>query len=210
MYTRASPYGFGIMAFNVFLRKETFKSKMWAEYVSLVFVIMVSYIGAFPTQSSQILPPFINFLWITIIARSGFGLCVSYLMLSSISEPQALSYPSYWLKRFLSLDCWVPLASISFSMYLFHPVVIQFIGWIGVTFLGYKTKDKYMVDTKSSFEDKCLDTLQISEMAEWSFIFFIFLFITCSIAVVVYVFVEKPAIDARRVYKNKYSKTIKS
>lgn len=41
-------------------------------------------------------------------------------------------------------------------------------------------------------------------MLKWTLIFFLFFGLTCVIAVVVYVFVEKPAIDGRRVFKNKF------
>ena len=49
MYTRASPYGFGIMASYVFLNDEEFKSKVWIEYVAFAFLVVSSNLGVYPT-----------------------------------------------------------------------------------------------------------------------------------------------------------------
>ena len=49
MYTRASPYGFGIMASHVFLNDEEFKSKVWIEYVAFAFLVVSSNLGVYPT-----------------------------------------------------------------------------------------------------------------------------------------------------------------
>jgi len=89
-----------------------------------------------------------------VISRQGFGLSVAYLVLACITEPSQWC-PSYWLKKFLSLRFWLPIATLSYSIYLFHLAVIQFIAWVGgVHNLFNKDKDREI------YIPNCQETLE--------------------------------------------------
>ena len=161
-------------------------------------------IGVYPTQFA-FMSPIPHFIFL-VTCRQLFGAVVAYqihLMLSPKPETQIPCYrPSCFLRWILSKKFWVPLATISYSFYVFHLV------WI---FFTQKYCPWFTLDWVPDDD--------IYACKWWFFKGGIFYYLGTAVqsfilsvlnSVFIYVFVEKPFIDARRVFKNKYAVQAKS
>ena len=120
-----SPYGFGIMAALVYLKNREDKSyvnnsSVLKEWLAFFGCLVVTTFGSFPF-------PFSTPSWLCLIywsfSRSIYGLCLSYLMLlmvSQNSEPLPWYRPVRYMKWILSANFWVPIATLSYSVYIWH------------------------------------------------------------------------------------------
>jgi len=102
--------------------------------------------------------------------------------------------PTKYMRAFLSSSFWIPIATISYSMYLWHLFVAVA---LRNTFFGY---------WDNTFSQ--LTTDQCGHVTDYGLrgyiLFFSTLLVSSIIATFSYVFIEKPAIDARRVFKGKW------
>jgi len=57
-----------------------------------------------------------------IANRNIYSICLAWIILLCVNKDKSIS----WLNRFLSFKAWFPLAQLSYSMYIFHIVVISF------------------------------------------------------------------------------------
>ena len=115
--------------------------------------------------------------------------------------------PISLLRRILSSSIWVPIASMSYSMYLWH---LYFV------ILAYSNTYVYPDLTAEAPIPVMLPPDLVKE-CPWSpsgawtrliCIYAIALVPTVLSSLITYMLVEKPAIDARKVFKNKYDKSI--
>jgi len=97
------------------------------------------------------------------------------------------------LRKFYSMNIWIPIAHLSYSVYIMH---IPFA-------LGWPIAYKWFPFPKKA--DGCWDPSQ--EISYWIVIFFVdgaFVFLMCRLFY--YPLWEKPGIDVRAIYTNKYEK----
>lgn len=131
MVTRAAPYGFGMYVayrFNKyesgFLHEQSF---FFFEWIALAIVMLISHYGAKSVTLPELDPP-VHFVYIMTV-RPLYGLCLAYLieMILSPKPDQTIAYyrPSKYLRWFLSSRFWVPIATTSYSFYIWHLYVLN-------------------------------------------------------------------------------------
>ena len=94
--------------------------------LAFVGLMTISYIGASPPTDGE-LPfmnePFLRTIYVGI-ARQIFGLCLSYLLyimiLPNPNTSISLWRPTCYMRSLLSSNIWVPIATLSYSLYLWH------------------------------------------------------------------------------------------
>jgi len=111
--------------------------------------------------------PFWSWFYLTT-HRYFFSMALSFILLFILGGS-----PQSWLNRFLSLRFWYPVAQISYSAYLMHPIVI-----LAIYFLG--------LDPQKNVQDSFL-----------IFLPFIFL-VTFFLSAILYLFVERPGMNLRK------------
>ena len=131
----------------------------------------------------------------SVIGIVVFGICVSFLIAVMLSvppeEPLGLR-PTACLRSCLSSNFWVPIAILSYSMYLYHRR------------LSKKSKSFFnaAVEQLDPNGEPCACGLMTAIglwVADQAFMIIVSMLLsTCS-----FILVEKPGIDARSVYKHK-------
>ena len=97
------------------------------EIIATTILILVSTISASPSEYSY-LPPPVLFFW-AILSRPLFCASIAYMMLMMISKgcSELPAYrPSRILQWFFSARVWIPIAYLSYLVYLIH---IKFVGF---------------------------------------------------------------------------------
>lgn len=121
-------------------------------------------------------------------------------MLTSLSPTPETSIswlrPSKYFRGLLSLKLWLPIATLSYSVYLWHPVVLVILSKL------YYTHEKNQIE-KFALTDDCESIIKIGFWPSVE-MFFAGWLISLVLAAFTFVFVEKPAVDARRVFKSKW------
>ena len=127
--------------------------------------------------------------------------CLGLMMYASLAPPAETSIswtrPSKYFRGLLSLNVWVPIATLSYSLYLWHPCIMAVVSVIYV--------DSVSKIDKLSTKDSCEEIVSLGLYPSVG----IFIFgsvISIFEAMISYLFIEKPAIDARRVFKSKWEK----
>ena len=124
-----------------------------------------------------------------------YGAALGFIVLMTVLEdPKTkLTYchPVRYIKGFLSLNIWVPIATLSYSIYIFHKSIIVFY------ILG-------ILDIQP-FEGGCDELIKVGIVA------ILKLFVLTTLVAILwtmplFVFIEKAAIDARVVFTNKLKK----
>ena len=75
----------------------------------------------------------IKFIWLCIVSRQLYGACLAYLILLCISanedtNPIPWYRPTRWIKGFLCMNIWLPIATFSYSMYIWHLRFLDILG----------------------------------------------------------------------------------
>jgi peptidoglycan/LPS O-acetylase OafA/YrhL len=202
MITRASPYGFGMLAATLFhmnkwrdFLKET---NIVLEWIAFLVLMIIGWVGPnLPEDYTEIAQ--IKFLWLICIARSLYGAVLAYLILLCVSADTVVNpipwyRPTRWIRAFLCLDIWLPIATVSYSMYIWHLILIQKLFPVLAGVIGLQD------EAKNGFKE------WHPKYAGWLFLSMLIVFIpTMILSILSYIFIEKASIDARRVFKNKYA-----
>ena len=101
------------------------------EYFACGGLLLVTILGSYPNGFLPF-PWYINLTW-WCISRSIYGLSLAYLMLLMvISNQQDLPWyrPVRYLRYILSAKLWIPIAMVSYSLYIWHLVPQIFLGGI--------------------------------------------------------------------------------
>lgn len=131
MPTRLTPYVFGMWAAHIYHFSENINyqtsTNVVYEWVCLILILAICFIGVSPHQYAS-WAPVPHFIYMTT-CRQIFGAAVAYLihmMLTPKPETPIDWYrPSCFLRWILSKQFWVPIATISYSFYVFHIAVID-------------------------------------------------------------------------------------
>ena len=106
--------------------------------------------------------------------------------------------PVFWLKSFLSLKVWVPIANLSYTIYLWHLIMMGFVN--GFPF----ARGSQFADADGNAPSGCPYNSKWKPFGILIFDLvagFSFTFLVCLICL--FTLVEKPAYDARMVYKRR-------
>jgi len=123
-WCRLSPYIFGmVVAMEHRLNKERKifeNSYIIVEWIAFIIVIGIGFTGGDPLNGKG---GFVLVIW-TAIFRPLYGLCLAHLIKLMISPMPEDTIPIYRpikvLRGFLSMSMWVPIANLSYSVYLWH------------------------------------------------------------------------------------------
>lgn len=157
------------------------------EWICFLVILVMGYMGA-DERANLFLDP-VAHLYYANSARSIYGICLAYLIFKMLSVPpdQPLGCrPTALMRAVLSWDFWVPIATLSYSLYLFHPATINLMEYLNL--LG-------------PLIPKTLDVGAV--LTYWICFLPVCLLITSIVATLTFICVEKPGIDARKVYKHK-------
>ena len=131
MICRCVPYLAGMLAAQNHLN-GSFKDSPCLEWLSFGMVTMISYLGV---NFDCVYIPFFDFclgpfahLFYLCMVRGVFGICLAYLIARIVSVPPDHSLgcrPTALMRKIYSSNIWLPIANLSYSMYLFHPVIIN-------------------------------------------------------------------------------------
>ena len=120
-------------------------------------------------------------------------------MLSPLpSDTIAWYRPVKFIRGFLSMSVWVPLANLTYSSYLFHPFIMLACGMTAQYILANGR------DVPEMSQDCFFNTSELINM--WLITFGLSLFITLLISVFIFMLIEKQGINARSAFKNKFEK----
>ena len=169
------------------------KSSLWKEWLSFIFIILAGFLGGDPFKGKG---GMLALFWASSY-RAFYGASLAYLILLMISpDPKAtISFknPTKYIRGFLSLSLWVPIATLSYSLYLWH------IGlFIGIRYGALNIKEE-------SANEIC-ETRINNGFGHMVMIFVLGSIASLFFATISYVFVEKPALEGRSVFSNKYKK----
>ena len=199
MFTRMSPYICGMVCAQRYL-KGVKAPNLAMEMVAFIVLVAISWVGASGMINRFYLPAVINNVW-TCIARQVFGVCLSYILFQMLSREKISKVsPVFWLKSFLSLKVWVPIANLSYTIYLWHLTMMSIV--LAFPFAnGDKFKDADGNDPVGCpySAGKAFGILIFNYTFGFSFVFLVCL-------VFLFTLVEKPAYDARMVYKRRGAK----
>ena len=179
------------------------------ELIAFIVMLMTSYIGVNPAaQIAFEFPAWLSFIN-SAIMRQVSGLSVSYLIhliLNPVNQTIAWYRPSRFIQAWLSQDFWIPFANLSYSFYLLHIIPLATFVFSN-EFLHPDPKPAAQVPPVPIARDQvtCWPG-EYAVLGRWFVIFFYALTCSALLSVLSYIFIEKPAIDAKRTFKNKYSK----
>ena len=161
---------------------------LFSEYLALAGVLFVSYFGGMNSDYYPWMGKVYFYYKIGgrfILSLSWGGLLYNIIM-TKAEDKIPIYYPSCFFRWILSWNLWVPIAVLSFSMYVYHITVIV-IADKAFSFNGLIAISK---------SKTC--PLPVSEMYKKNAYLVASAFsITFVISLLSYVFIEKPAIDAR-------------
>ena len=140
-------------------------------------------------------------IW-TGIVRQLCGLSLSYLIVLMLSPKPDESIPWYrptkYMRAMLSLKFWVPIAVLSYSMYVSHVYLIYYNSLVIV--LYPQTFDQKQ--QKNIPVAKCPWTFG-QTLVKFAILLIVSFIMTIIFSIVCYMLCEKPGIDSRSVFKNK-------
>ncbi len=189
LYTRFTPLVVGVLLATLSSSnlEINFKQKLQAYFAKykalsallLVFSVLgVVFIVLIPLHDQSVEFSSIFKICHIIFIRLFFSLCVGYILIISLTSSNKIFRP---LTQLLSLPCWHPIAQLSYSIYLFHLLVIpQSFGIVELIF--YPGVDE-------------IGVLQLF------LTFAVTVLISGIIACITFVIVEKPFINMRRLIK---------
>ena len=127
-YTRLSPYIFGMIAA---LRHRADKDRKILENSSVcgewLAFLMFFWIGFDPAEGLMLHPDVLKF-WYSLY-RPLYGLCLAHLIKLMISpapeDTIPMHRPTKFLRAFFSMSMWVPIANLSYSVYLWHIIFLS-------------------------------------------------------------------------------------
>lgn len=200
-WTRMSPYGFGMYAAYIHLKDDdhSFFSRSSIILEWLCFIVFAFLVPLNTVFVANFGIPILNVIWICT-SKQLYGLSISYLLTIILSPKPDDSIPCYrpskFLRWILSWSMWVPVASLSYSFYLWHlqPIVIM----QGLNLKLFTPPKIY----NSTACEQGLGNVLWNWTKNYLFIFTL----TTIVSVLSFTFLEKPGIDARVIYKNKYAK----
>ena len=179
-YMRMGPYFLGMIGAYWHLHPEEAPLRTTLrETVAILLILYISFRGAGETW----FPGVLLWLW-RITFRSLLAACWAYLMPGFLKEDTA-TMPAKLCRNFLSARFWLPIATISYSMYLMH------------RFFIFKIRDAGL------FPYCDLST----GMRLLAFLFYFLLVVLCTmvIAGILFTCVERPCNNARTVLKSKHT-----
>ena len=83
--------------------------------------------------AAVLMRPLLGFTWAFLV----------YIMLTK--ENLAWYRPARWLKKFLELSVWTPIANLSYSIYLTH-IVVLYLGWEAIDLFKSEEEMKLKLD----------------------------------------------------------------
>jgi len=101
------------------------------------------------------------------------------------------SHPIYLINKILSSVFWVPIAALSYSIYLFHIQAMMIV-----------SNTSFAVPDQTIGE--CQFNTKFSIAIRYFYVFIVTTLLSMVFAFVVYFLVERPCIEARKVFKNKH------
>lgn len=144
--------------------------------LNLLFLACMLFLVFLPVSDPGIIWPQAFKDFYIIANRNIYSMCLAWIILLCVNKDASIR----WLNSFLSFRLWYPLAQLSYSMYIFHIVVISFL-MFGVRFLTDQNYLSVEQITPAFMLGFCLLALILN------FVFCIF----------TYVFIEKPFMNLR-------------
>jgi len=127
-------------------------------------------------------------------SRQIFGAAIAFQMflmtLPCINDVH-WSHPIYLINKILSSVFWVPIAALSYSIYLFHIQAMMI-----VSNTSFAVPDQTIAE--------CQFDTKFSIAIRYFYVFIVTTLLSMVFAFVVYFLVERPCIEARKVFKNKH------
>lgn len=128
-YTRASPYGFGMYAAYLIVRGGVkYQEQISAIFEWLAFITLLAIPWSPQLYMSNLISPQARYFF-NVFDRPLYGLCLAVLIVLMLSPKpdESISWyrPSRYMRGFLSASIWLPVAVVSYSLYLFHVQIIM-------------------------------------------------------------------------------------
>ena len=168
------------------------------EWIAALVMLSISSKGSGSPQVNPNWPAPWNYVYFNA-ARPVFGLCLSYLIVNMLTvEPkQSIAWyrPSCIMRYLLSARFWIPWAGISYSLYLWHLPILSWADSFGL----HPNWWEYYVPVPTACPGGIWNIFRWYESFFWTALAMSVFYATLS-----YILIEKPGIDARLVYKNRF------
>lgn len=152
------------------------------EVICVILIISMSWVGL---DSAYFFPPTMSYIY-RCAGRTVYGACWCYLVPGVLTKEETPKYrPAYCCKALLSWSFWLPLATVSYSVYIFHYVIL-------------------MTFTPKPVEGEACPGGYNSMVGKFILAFAMNLAICFLLASVSFICIEKPFNDARTVFKSKH------
>jgi peptidoglycan/LPS O-acetylase OafA/YrhL len=127
LYTRYGAFICGIfISYLGFYQQDKVKALLSDRHkmlvLNLLFLGSMFLIVFLPVTSENIMWPQAFKDFYIIANRNIYSMCLAWIILLCVNKDVSIS----WLNRFLSFKLWFPLAQLSYSMYIFHILIISF------------------------------------------------------------------------------------
>ena len=206
-WCRISPYLFGMLAAlehrNDKERKIFENSSVIVEWIAFIIFIFIG-CNPFLGKAEGALKIWSSFY------RALYGMCLAHLIKLMISPAPEDTIPWHrptkYLRSFLSWHLWVPIGNLSYSIYLWH---LQFLKSLDNGDFGFKIKATALTieappgGVPGLTAEYCDLSIANSISTYWT-LFFVGTTCTVTVAALSFALIEKPCIDARVAFKNRY------
>lgn len=177
-YTRATPWLLGIACAFLYLEKRQLNRLVvyigWAVSATIMLLCVYGPSDQFQGGSNELDPPkntWIgnkSFVYFTF-SKLGWSLALSFLMYS-----MAMGWGGF-IRRFLGAAMWNPLARLTYSTYLFHPIIMFVVYYSHLQYFSY---DQFYM----------------------AVVFVGIVFLSFSTAVVMFLFLERPMVNMEKMF----------
>ena len=201
-YNRITPYLFGMLA-GYYHRQDKDrnfqKGSVISEWIAFLTLIGVSCFRGWP--ASYNMKETSSLLWAGI-CRQIYGGMLAYLLLLIISPAVETNIPWYrptkYMRWFLSLNIWVPIASLTYVIYLFHPMTLHLTNFV----INKKRPADFPLLDPSYNDTSPLNCPAIVSFGwkEWLITYFLNIPLMMPCVILSYVLFEKAGIDSRSAF----------
>lgn len=185
LHARFGPFICGIFASHLFFHHRealaTFFNSRKAKPVIYIGLAIVIALALAPSYHQDVTYPEFYSIFYIVFNRTLFSVGITLLLLAALFPYEVVGRT---FQKILSAKFWLPIAHLSYSIYIFHILVVS---WIHLNIKVLMKNNSMPTETVDFYW--LLAAIPVA------------LFVSCIIAALLYVFIEKPFMNLRRGFR---------